>query len=186
VIRLPDKTFVPGSLPAKNRVKTKVSETPIAREYINSKAWDQGLAPRLVAPSGSGKTSAGIDLLLEVNFASPTEIIYWTEYDYLSDLRNLWRMEDMTQKYARDDALWKEYLDWERSLWDLKECKFLFLDDVGRCYSPMQFYEVENLLRFREAKGLPTLVACQTGLWENLPSGMRSLIERNTIELQVR
>jgi hypothetical protein len=116
---------------------------------------------------------------------SRTEMFYWTESDFLSDLRNMWRMEEMTQKYARDDALWKEYTDWERMYWSMKECPFLFLDDVGRGYTPMHTYEVENLLRLREAKRLPNVVACQTGLWDNLPSGFRSVIERNSMTVRL-
>ena len=91
----------------------------------------------------------------------------------------------MTQKYARDDALWKEYTEWERSFWNMKESPFLFLDDVGRGYTPMQTYEVENLLRLRENKRLPNVISCQSGLWDNLPLGFRSVVERNSMTIRL-
>lgn len=185
MIRTDSNAFTPGSLAPSRKVKSDVSRLTQVQHYIGIRAWETGVGPVLVAPAGSGKTPAGISIMREIRRSHRLDFVYWTEHDFLADLRYLWRVEEMTQKHARDDSLWAEYLDWERAFWNLKECQFLFLDDVGRAYTPMQRYEVENLLRLRETKGLPTMVACQTGLWENLPSGLKSVISRNGLMLNV-
>lgn len=181
MIRSGDNQFVPGSPIPSTGSHIDVFENPLLEEYLLSAGWERGVGVLFLGSAGCGKSSSGISLLKEVHKVYPTEMFYWTEYDFLADLRNLWRMEEMTQKYSRDDALWKEYMDWERIFWNMKEAPFLFLDDAGRGYTPMQTYEVENLLRLREAKSLPSIVACQTGLWDNLPNGFKSVLERNNL-----
>jgi hypothetical protein len=184
MIRSGDNNFVPGSSIPKTP-PVVINNNELISEYLISAGWESGIGLLILGTAGCGKTTTGIEILKNIHMLSRTEMFYWTESDFLSDLRNMWRMEEMTQKYARDDALWKEYTDWERMYWSMKECPFLFLDDVGRGYTPMHTYEVENLLRLREAKRLPNVVACQTGLWDNLPSGFRSVIERNSMTVRL-
>lgn len=188
MIRSGENQFVPGSSIPVNSYAVDVFKNSLLEEYLLSAGWNLGVGVLLLGTAGCGKTSTGIALLKEIHKVHTSEMFYWTEHDFLSDLRNLWRMEEMTQKYSRDDALWKEYMDWERVFWNMKEAPFLFLDDAGRGYTPMQMYEVENLLRLRETKSLPSVVACQTGLWDNLPMGFKSVLERNslTVRLDVR
>lgn len=182
MIRLGFNVFMPGSeIPMR---KWDRNEDILVRSYLDSGAWEQGRGVLLLGEPSSGKTTLGMHILRRISEVSPLEMIYWTEYDFLADLRNLWRLEEMTQKATRDDALWGDYLEWERSFWDLKEAPFLFLDDAGRGYTPFQNYEVENLLRLRETKAMPTIVASQTGLWENIPAGLRSVVERNSITIK--
>lgn len=184
MIRSGENQFVPGSVIPRAH-KIDVTENALLNEYLLSSGWEHGIGVLFLGAAGCGKTSMGISLLRAVHQVNEVEMFYWTEYDFLSDLRNLWRMEEMTQKYSRDDALWKEYTDWERSFWSMKEAPFLFLDDVGRGYTPMHTYEVENLIRLREAKRLPTIVSCQTSLWENLPVGFKSVLERNSMTVRL-
>jgi DNA replication protein DnaC len=188
MIRSGENQFVPGSNIPSVSSNVDVYDNDLLNEYLLSAGWQRGVGLLFIGAAGCGKTTTGISVLKEIHRVHTVEMFYWTEYDYLSDLRNLWRMEEMTQKYSRDDALWKEYTEWERVFWNMKESPFLFLDDVGRGYTPMHTYEVENLLRLRESKSLPTVVSCQTGLWDNLPSGFKSVVERNSmvVRLDVR
>lgn len=181
MIRSEANIFSPGSVIPANPLAVDLSERPLVEEYLMTFGWQRGVGLLLLGSAGCGKTTLGLSVLKQIHRQTPMEMIYWNEYDFLADLRNLWRLEEMTQKFARDDSLWSEYTEWERSYWDLKEAPFLFLDHLCRAYTPMQMYEVENLLRLRESKGLPTLVACQTGLWENAPFGLTSVVERNSL-----
>jgi hypothetical protein len=181
MIRSGQNHFTPGSVIPKIANYPDPTTNELINEYLLSAAWESGEGLLLLGSAGSGKTTIGVATLRAIHRVSPLEMMYWTEQDFLSDLRNLWRMEELTQKVTRDDSLWREYMDWERNFWDLKESPFLFLDDVARGYSPMHIYETENLIRLREAKGLPTIVACQTGLWDNAPSGFTSVIERHSM-----
>lgn len=184
MIRSGENQFIPGSSIPKT-ASIDISSNALIEEYLLSSGWENGIGILMLGTAGCGKTTTGIEILKQIHKVNRTEMFYWTEYDFLADLRNLWRMEEMTQKYARDDALWKEYTEWERSFWNMKESPFLFLDDVGRGYTPMQTYEVENLLRLRENKRLPNVIACQNGLWDNLPSGFRSVVERNSMTIRL-
>lgn len=184
MIRSGENKFTPGSIIPKNAVDVDLSENFLLEEYLLSAGWEQGIGLLILGNAGSGKTSTGLTVIKHIRKIFHSEMIYWTEHDFLSDLRNLWRMEEMTQKYSRDDALWDEYTEWERDFWDLKEAPFLFLDDVCRGYSPMHTYEVENLLRLRENKQLTTFVAAQIGLWENAPTGLTSVVERNSMVIR--
>lgn len=185
MIHLEGNIFMPGSEIPTQAAEVNLSENPLIQEYLLSAGWERGVGLLLLGPPGSGKTSFGMTALRAIHSVQPVEMIYWNEYDFLADLRNLWRLEEMTQKYSRDDALWGEYTEWERTFWSLKEAPFLFLDHVCRGYTPMQTYEVENLLRLRESKGLPTVVACQTSLWENAPFGVTSVVERNSMKIRL-
>lgn len=180
MIRTDDNQFIPGSV-VPDVPTMNVSDNDLVQEYLLSAAWEFGEGLLILGFAGTGKTTLGVSVLREIAKVSPLEMIYWTEHDFLADLRNLWRMEEMTQKYSRDDALWKEYTDWERTFWNLKESPFLFLDDLGRGYTAMHAYEVENLLRFRESKKLATVVASQSLQWENLSPGLKSVVERHSM-----
>jgi hypothetical protein len=184
MIRSPEGQFSPGS-PVPYSYPVNLSENFMVQEYLLSAAWENGGGILLLGFAGTGKTVTGIAILRELAKVSPLEMIYWTEHDFLADLRNLWRLEEMTQKFSRDDALWADYVAWERAFWDLKEAPFLFLDDACRGYTPMQYYEVENLLRLREAKSLPTIVASQSLQWENAAPGLTSVVERNSLIIRV-
>ena len=184
MIRGPEGMFSPGSVITKTPI-VDVSGNDMVQEYLLSAAWERGEGVLLLGFAGVGKTVLGITILHEISKVFPAEMIYWTEQDFLSDLRYLWRLEEMTQKFSRDDALWKDYTEWERTFWDMKEAPFLFLDDVCRGYSPMHSYEVENLLRLRESKGLPTVVASQTIYWENAAPGLTSVVERHSMIIRV-
>lgn len=182
-IRVPG-VGVPGSVVPRVVSNTNILDSSAAQRYLESSLWEEGLGFRIVAAAGSGKTNACLELLRGVHKQNPSlHMSYWTEYDFLNDLKVLWRYEDLTSKHARDDALWAEYLEWDRSFTALKECPLLFLDDVGRGYTAMHLYEVESLLRLRMVKALPTVIAVQTDLWENLPHSLRSVISRSTIAL---
>lgn len=172
--------FVPGSV-VPDLEPMSISDNDMVQEYLSSNAWDFGEGLLILGSAGSGKTTLGITVLREIAKVSPLEMIYWTEQDYLADLRNLWRMEEMTQRFSRDDALWEEYMEWERTFWSLKEAPFLFFDDACRGYTAMHFYEVENLMRFRESKKLATVVASQSLQWENISPGLQSVIERHSM-----
>lgn len=180
MIRTDDNQFIPGSV-IPDIPTVSLADNDLIQEYLLSASWEFGEGLLILGFAGTGKTTMGISVLREIAKVSPLEMIYWTEHDFLADLRNLWRMEEMTQKYSRDDALWKEYLDWERTFWNLKESPFLFLDEVGRGYTAMHTYEVENLLRFRESKKLATVVASQSLNWENLSPSLKSVVERHSM-----
>lgn len=184
MIRTSEGRFIPGS-PVPSVRSIDSTDNPLVEEYLLSAAWESGEGLLLLGFAGSGKTTLGVAVLKEIAKVSPLEMIYWTEQDFLSDLRNLWRMEEMTQKFSRDDALWSDYTDWERTFWDYKEAPFLFLDDACRGYSAMHAYEVENLLRLRESKGLATIVASQNSLWENAAPGLTSVVERHSMIIRV-
>jgi DNA replication protein DnaC len=142
----------------------------------------------LCGPPGSGKTSVGLQILHDIWDIEPLGQSYWTEQDFLADLRNLWRLEEMTQKSVRDDVLWGEYVEWERRFWAYKETSYLFLDDIGHCYTPMQWYEVEGLIRFRYNKHLPTMFGTTDSDLKTMPDRLKSLVFRNvvTITLEAR
>lgn len=152
--------------------------------YFTDQAWKHGSGALITGPPGSGKTRMGFALLKSVFNVEPIAQQYWTEHDFLTDLRVLWRYEDMV-KNDRSDGLWTEYTEWERAFWALKEYPFLFLDDVGRGYSAMQRYEVENLLRLRLNNGLPTVVAIDSSLLDNLTPQFKSLLIRNAVMVGV-
>ena len=180
MIRTDENLFIPGSsIPSVPQIS--VVDNALVQEYLLSAAWESGEGLLLLGFAGSGKTTLGIAILREIAKVSPLEMIYWAESDFLADLRNLWRMEEMTQKFSRDDALWSDYTEWERSFWDMKESPFLFLDDACRGYTAMHAYEVESLLRFRENKGLATVVASQSMQWENAAPGLKSVVERHSM-----
>lgn len=183
MIRSQENQFFPGSNIPTNLIDVKLPD--MVEEYLLTSGWTKGMGILLIGTAGCGKTTTGISILKKIHRVASTEMIYWTEYDFLADLRNLWRMEEMTQKFARDDSLWKEYTEWEGTFWGMKESPFLFLDDIGRGYTPMQNYEVENLLRFRETRGLPNITACQSGLWDNMPSGFKSVLERTSMTVRL-
>lgn len=186
MIHLDSNIFAPGSEIPVNLVSPDFSDTPLVEEYLLSAGWERGVGLLLLGPSGSGKTTLGMAVLKAIHSLYPVEMIYWNEHDFLADLRNLWRMEDMTQKFARDDVLWAEYMDWERTFWTMKTAPFLFFDHACRGYTPMHNYEVENMLRLRESQSLPTIVASQDGLWDNAPFGLTSVIERNSLKIRLK
>ena len=111
MIRSGENQFIPGSSIPKT-TGTDISDNALIQEYLLSSGWESGVGILLLGAAGCGKTTVGIEILKQIHKVHRTEMFYWTEYDFLADLRNLWRMEEMTQKYARDDALWKEYTEW--------------------------------------------------------------------------
>lgn len=186
MIHLEANLFCVGSEIPTGLPDVEFSDNPLVVEYLLSAGWESGVGLLLLGPSGSGKTTLGLSILKSIHSVFSGEMIYWNEHDFLSDLRNLWRLEDMTQKFSRDDVLWSEYMDWERSFWALKTAPFLFFDHACRGYTPMHTYEVENLLRLRESKSLPTILASQDGLWENAPFGLTSVVERNSMKIRLK
>lgn len=176
--------FVPGTLPPTHLLDGRnVDIQKDFQPYLDKRLWEAGTGVNLLGPAGSGKTTQGLTILRNIWDLDPMRQSYWTEQDFLSDLRNLWRLEEMTQKTVRDDVLWAEYVEWERTFWAIKEAPYLFLDDIGHAYTPMQWYEVENLVRSRYNKNLPTMYATTDLLVKTMPETMRSLVFRNVVTL---
>lgn len=162
---------------------------PEVQGFLDDRRWEHGGGLLIVGPDGCGKTMLGLSVLHQVFNLDPARSFqYWTEQDFLADLRSLWRYEEMSQRLTsrREDlGIWNEYAEWEREFWGLKEAGVLFFDDLGRSYSPMQWYETEGLLRFRTLRDLPTIMGVSTGRWDNTPSGMKSVMSRNATVLVI-
>lgn len=192
MIRVQHNEFTVGSLPPPviSRVGKMIMPSAAQKAidtYVGNEAWVDGYNFLILGPPGCGKTSTGLYLMRSIVKAGHDDlnIVYWTEADFHDDLRNLWRYESLVQKSVGDGPLWNEYTEWERSLWDLKEARLLFMDDVGRGHTPNQRYELESLLRRRRDMGLGTIVAAEQGAWGALPSTLTSLFnESQKVQLQ--
>jgi hypothetical protein len=159
-------------------------ERPALTPYFDAQLWKTGTGALITGPPGSGKTRTGVALLKAVYKVEPILQQYWTEHDFLADLRYLWRLEDLT-KNDRNEMLWMEYVEWEQAFWGFKQCPFLFLDNVGEGYTAMHRYEVMNLLRLRLDMALPTVVAVDSSQMESLTPQFKSLLIRSAVMVGV-
>lgn len=179
--------FQVGSLPPKMKLRGDsfdrfTDDDERVASYLDERLWEKGVGVTIVGPPASGRTSLGVLIIRALlNQQEPPSPVYWTEHDYLSDLRTLMRYEDMVAKLPRDDALWGEYVDWEQNFWRLKESPFLFVDDACRSYTPFQWYEMENLLRERDSRNLPTLVSVEAERWASAEGNVRSLLSKKAV-----
>lgn len=156
-------------------------------DWVEAKGWRHGEGLVFLGQPGVGKTTAGFTALRQAFLADPmTKQSYWVEQDFLSDLKTLWKFEESAPRAPSDGQLWKDYVEWEQAYWDLRESPLLFLDDVGRGYTPMHTYEVEGLVRTRNDRGLSTLAAVQLATWDNLPLSLRSVLTRSSPVVKVR
>lgn len=153
--------------------------------FLDGLLWKKGVSLFLIGPPGCGKTSLGLSVMQAAWRREAHMQAYWAESDYLTDVRALWRYEDLTAKITRDDALWAEYVDWEKSMWERKDRPHMFLDGTCRSYTAMQWYEVENLLQYREGKGLATMVAASGQRWDNAPSEIKSMVWRTNLVIEM-
>lgn len=158
---------------------------PTVSAYLDSRGWENGIGLLLLGEPGAGKTSLGLTVLRAIYRSTKQSVVYWNEHDYLADVRNLWRLEDMTKSLPRDDALWMDYVEWERALWAMKDAPVMFFDTVGRSYTPMQKYEVENLLRYRLDKCLATITAVDGVIFQGLSKAMESVLSRSALTVMV-
>lgn len=184
-----DNDWAVGSALPKNLTYLSANDLdtyPLVRTYLEQQSWLNGVGLLILGDPGAGKTSLGATVLRNVYRTGTAAVTYWAEHDYLADLRNLWRLEDMTKSLPRDDALWMDYVNWERDLWAAKDSPVLFLDTVGRAYTPMQKYEIENLLRHRSDQSLPTIAAVDSVLYVSLSLAMQSLLTRSSLTVSVK
>lgn len=191
MIRDEDGVTHPGSfIPTHPLQYLKVSSVyplpPEALSYFELEVWKNGGGFLITGSSGSGKTTMGLALVRTFHHEAPElESNYWSEADYFQDQRELWSRKDMAQRMTFDDTIWRDHLDWERQFLDLKESPILFVDNVGMGYTPSHTYELSNLLRSREDRGLVTIVGSTSTAWSSLPRATRALFERHTVTIDM-
>lgn len=155
-----------------------------AEDYFDLEVWKSGGGFLIQGPVGSGKTTMGLAIITRFHVVAPhLKLEYWSEADFFQDQRELWSRKDMAQRMTFDDTVWKDHLDWERQFLDLKEADVLFVDNVGMGYTSSHTYELSNMLRSREDRGLVTIVGTNSTAWASLPKATRGLFERHTVNI---
>lgn len=154
--------------------------------YIDNEQWTQGTNVLLRGDYGSHKTTTGLYVLRRIAMTGDERVqTYWTEADYLADLRELWSLREQLPKGGNDSDLWQEFVAWESRFEALKASPLLFLDNVGFGYTANHRYEILLLVRQRVDLGLPTIVAVSTQEWEPMNGAMKSLLERSSLSIRV-
>jgi hypothetical protein len=178
VIWVEGNVFTPGS-PLPKRIDTSSDAVPhLLTKWVEDGLWETGDNIFITGSGGKGKTTAGLRAMRQVYRQGMRDCCYLTAQDFLNDIKAQWRFEEISQKLPRDDAVWAECMEWEREMMAIKECGLLFLDDLDAVYTPMHFYEINGLLRTRDAKALPTIVACNSAALDNLSVGVSSVCSR--------
>lgn len=180
-----DSGWTVGTSLPENVAYLDLSDNPTIQAYLEGAGWENGVGLLLLGEPGCGKTSAGLTVLRSIYRATRQTVVYWHEHDFLADIRNLWRLEDMTKSLPRDDALWMDYVEWERAVWMMKDSPVMFLDTVGRSYTAMQKYEVENLLRYRLDRSLATISAVDGVVFQGMSKAMKSVLTRSGLTVMI-
>ena len=155
----------------------------VIEAYVRARGWTAGEGLVFVGHPGSGKTTAMLKVahLIHAEVSNRPESNFWTERDFLNDLKNLQRLENTTSKVSKDEGLWHDYLLWERDFWRYKQSPVLLFDDVGQGYTPWQAFEVEGLYRLRDDEVLGTVTTMQKNAFDNLTDSFKSILTRRAI-----
>lgn len=154
--------------------------------YVKSRGWLSGAGVLLRGSYGSRKTTTGLHILHAVSLSGDeTPQTYWTESDYLADLRELWSLREQLPRGINDGDLWQDFVSWEHRFEQLKGSPLLFLDNVGQGYSQNHRYEMVNFVRSRKDRGLATIFAVSDQEWGSLHASLQSLLTSDNLVFRV-
>jgi hypothetical protein len=165
--------------------KYSVGVRDMVESYWEQRRWQRGIGVLIIGPPDSGKTTLGLTIGQGAYLIEEYANAFWTEQDFIADLRAFWTWQDMISRMPKDDSLWTSYTDWERQLWDYKDTQVLLFDACCRGYTPMHWYESEGLLRFRSDRNLPTTMTVDRGLLEGASASMRSIMMKHNIVIDL-
>src|SRR6476660_6307763 len=151
-MRVWNNTEIPGTPQVSVHIPELDSEL---EEYCEDLRWKNAVPIAIIGKSASGKTGMLLALEIRIEASEPRSVGHWTEADYLADLRNLWRFENLTKNVNKaTDVLWDECLAWDKHMKRLVGLPVLGFDDVGYTPNAEDQYRVETMLRGRQAAGL--------------------------------
>jgi len=182
---------VPGSeIPeAQFRLARKQELAVTSSVHKQYRAWqepnpvdDPGLF--ILGEEGTGKTTLGLMAMLYLidQGVESSDVYYWSAIDYLEDVRQLHRYEDMTKtpyNGAAEMALWKEYQQFEKQLELIELTPVLFIDQVFTIPIKLIAIRFERMLREREGRSLCTIAAVSAHKHSQLDPAIASLLSRN-------